>query len=41
MARSGAGVQRPAVWQIVIAWVATLPATIVLAGGLFCLFAGG
>jgi phosphate/sulfate permease len=29
------------VWQIVIAWVATLPATIVLSGGLFWLFSGG
>ena len=41
MAGSGAGVQRAVVWQIVIAWVATLPATIVLSGGLFLLFAGG
>ncbi|MGD0109807.1 MAG: inorganic phosphate transporter [Rhodopila sp.] len=35
MAGSGAGVQNRMVWQIVIAWVATLPATIVLSGGLF------
>ncbi|HEY4042079.1 MAG TPA: inorganic phosphate transporter [Rhodopila sp.] len=41
MAGSGAGVQRGVVWQIVIAWVATLPATIVLSGGLFRLFSGG
>jgi hypothetical protein len=32
MAGSGAGVQRPVVWQIVIAWVLTVPATIALAG---------
>ncbi len=41
MAGSGAGVQRGVVWQIVIAWVATLPATMILSGGLFWLFAGG
>lgn len=41
MAGSGAGVQNRMVWQIVIAWVATLPATIVLSGGLFWLFSGG
>ncbi|HEY0184317.1 MAG TPA: anion permease [Rhodopila sp.] len=38
MAGSGAGVQRAVVWQIIIAWVATLPATILLSGGLFWLF---
>ncbi len=38
MAGSGAGVQKRIVWQIVIAWVATLPATIILSGGLFWLF---
>lgn len=38
MAGSGAGVQSRVVWQIVIAWVATLPATIVLSGALFWLF---
>ncbi|HEY1410655.1 MAG TPA: anion permease [Rhodopila sp.] len=41
MAGSGAGVQKRVIWQIVIAWVATLPATIVLSGGLFLLFSGG
>jgi PiT family inorganic phosphate transporter len=38
MAGSGTGVQKRVVWQIIIAWVLTLPATIVLAGGLFWLF---
>ncbi len=37
MAGSGAGIRRGVVWQIVIAWVATLPATTILAGGLFWL----
>lgn len=41
MAGSGAGVQKRVVWQIIIAWVATLPATILLAGGLFWVFSGG
>jgi PiT family inorganic phosphate transporter len=41
MAGSGAGVQNRVIWQIVIAWVATLPATIVLSGGLFWVLAGG
>jgi PiT family inorganic phosphate transporter len=41
MAGSGAGVQSAVVWQIVIAWVATLPATIVLSGGLFWLLSAG
>ncbi|MEA2738913.1 MAG: inorganic phosphate transporter, PiT family [Acetobacteraceae bacterium] len=41
MAGSGAGVQKAVVWQIIIAWVATLPATIVLSGGLFWIFSGG
>jgi PiT family inorganic phosphate transporter len=40
MAGSGAGVQSKVVWQIVIAWVATLPATMVLSGGLFWVLAG-
>lgn len=40
MVGAGAGVQRAVIWQIVIAWVATLPATILLAGGLFWLLAG-
>jgi PiT family inorganic phosphate transporter len=41
MAGSGAGVQKRVVWEIAIAWIATLPATIVLSGGLFWLFSGG
>jgi PiT family inorganic phosphate transporter len=41
MAGSGAGVQSRVVWQIVIAWVATLPATIILSGALFWLLAAG
>jgi PiT family inorganic phosphate transporter len=41
MAGSGAGVQKRVIWQIVIAWVATLPATIVLSGTLFWLLSGG
>jgi PiT family inorganic phosphate transporter len=41
MAGSGAGVQKSVVWQIVIAWIATLPATIVLSGGLFWIFSAG
>ena len=41
MAGSGAGVQKRVVWQIIIAWVLTLPATILLAGGLFWLFTLG
>ena len=41
MAGSGAGVQKAVVWQIIIAWVATLPATILLSGGLFWMFSGG
>ncbi len=38
MAGSGAGVQGGTVRQIIIAWVATLPATMLLAGGMFALF---
>jgi PiT family inorganic phosphate transporter len=41
MAASGAGVQRRVVWEIVLAWVMTLPTTIVLSGGLFWLFSAG
>jgi hypothetical protein len=41
MAGSGAGVQKSVIWQIVIAWVATLPATIVLSGALFWLLSAG
>jgi PiT family inorganic phosphate transporter len=40
MAGSGAGVQAKVVWQIAIAWVATLPATMLLSGALFWVFAG-
>ncbi len=36
---AGSGVQSRTIWQIAIAWVLTLPATIVLAGALFALFA--
>jgi PiT family inorganic phosphate transporter len=35
MVGSGAGVQQRVVWQIVIAWVATLPETIILSATLF------
>jgi PiT family inorganic phosphate transporter len=38
MAGSRAGIQKPVVWQIAIAWVATLPATIILSGVLFWIF---
>ena len=38
MAGSGAGIQGGTVRQIIIAWVATLPATMLLAGGMFALF---
>jgi PiT family inorganic phosphate transporter len=41
MAVSGAGVQRRVVWEIVLAWVTTLPATILLSGGLFWLLSAG
>jgi PiT family inorganic phosphate transporter len=41
MAGSGAGVQKAVIWQIIIAWVATLPATILLSGVLFWLFSAG
>jgi phosphate/sulfate permease len=40
MACSG-GVQSRVVWQIVIVRVATLPATIMLSGGLFWLLSAG
>lgn len=39
MVGSGAGVQPKTVWQIIAAWVLTLPATIALAAGLFYIFA--
>ncbi len=35
MVASGAGVQSSTLWQIATAWVLTLPATIILSGGLF------
>ncbi len=38
MVASGAGVQSATVWQIATAWILTLPATILLSGGLFYLF---
>lgn len=41
MAGSKAGMQASTVRQIIIAWVATLPATFVLSGVLFWLFAAG
>jgi PiT family inorganic phosphate transporter len=41
MAGSRGGVQKAVVWQIIIAWIATLPATILLSGGLFWMFSGG
>jgi PiT family inorganic phosphate transporter len=41
MAGSGAAVQKRVIWQIVIAWVAMLAATVVLSGGLFWVFSSG
>jgi PiT family inorganic phosphate transporter len=38
MVASGAGVQSTTMWQITTAWILTLPATILLSGGLFYLF---
>jgi PiT family inorganic phosphate transporter len=38
MTGSGAGVQGGTIRQIIGAWVLTLPATMLLAGGLFALF---
>jgi PiT family inorganic phosphate transporter len=37
MVGSGAGRQTATAWQIATAWVLTLPATIILSGGLFYL----
>jgi PiT family inorganic phosphate transporter len=37
MVGSGAGLQPATAWQIATAWVLTLPATIILSGGLFYL----
>jgi PiT family inorganic phosphate transporter len=37
MAGSGAGLQPATAWQIAAAWILTLPATILLSGGLFYL----
>ena len=39
MVGSGAGVQGKVIWQIALAWALTLPATVVIAGGLFLLLA--
>ena len=40
MVQAGAGLRPGIVWQIVTAWVLTLPATILLSGGLFWILAG-
>jgi PiT family inorganic phosphate transporter len=37
MVASGAGVHPIALWRIATAWILTLPATIALSCGLFCL----
>jgi PiT family inorganic phosphate transporter len=37
MVASGAGVQKATIWQIAMAWILTLPATILISGGLFYL----
>jgi inorganic phosphate transporter, PiT family len=37
MVGSGAGVQKSTLWQIAAAWVLTMPATILISGGLFYL----
>jgi inorganic phosphate transporter, PiT family len=37
MVRSGAGLQPSTAWRIATAWVLTLPASILLSGGLFYL----
>ena len=39
MVGAGAGLQGKVIWQIVWAWVLTLPATIIVSGGLFLLLA--
>ncbi len=39
MVGSGAGLQGKIIWQIALAWVLTLPVTMLLAGGLFLLLA--
>ena len=39
MVGSGAGLQGKVIWQIALAWVLTLPATIVVAGSLYLLLA--
>jgi PiT family inorganic phosphate transporter len=41
MVASGAGIQRATLRQIAAAWVLTLPATIILSGGLFYIFHHG
>jgi PiT family inorganic phosphate transporter len=38
MVASGAGVQKGTIWHIATAWILTLPATILISGGLFYLF---
>lgn len=38
MVASGAGIQKGMVWQIVAAWILTLPATIIISGLLFYVF---
>ncbi|MBY0253291.1 MAG: inorganic phosphate transporter [Methylobacterium organophilum] len=38
MVGSGAGVQRPVLWQIATAWILTLPATFAISASLFWLF---
>ena len=35
MVGSGAGLQGKVIWQIALAWVLTLPVTVLIAGGLF------
>ena len=38
MVGSGAGLQKDTLWRLATAWILTLPATILLSGGLFYLF---
>ncbi len=39
MVGSGAGLQGKVIWQIALAWVLTLPVTVLIAGGLFLILA--
>ena len=39
MVGSGAGLQGKVIWQIALAWVLTLPMTVLIAGGLFLILA--